>query len=155
MKIEIDEKSYKFLKNLIDEIDQQDNRATASPYYYVVQEKRERVLPPGSDGDKILYYHDGEYMEASEWADALEFDTEEKFLEWWNDEYPYEEPLRVEYYMGEPELSNVFFTEKACHKHIEQNHYHFRNPRSYVKHAWRNPEINELFEVIRKIVKGK
>ena len=155
MKVEISAKSYQFLKDLVSEIDNQDNRATASPYYYVIQERKERIAPRGNVGDKTLYWHDGEYMDAEEWADALDFDTEAEFLAWWEEEYPYEEPLEIEYYRGEPEVSNVFFTEKACEKHIKANHYHFIEPRSYVKHAWRNPEMEQLFEAIREIVKDE
>lgn len=153
MKVDISQESFDFLKSLIQEIDSQSNRATASPYYYVIQVRKERIAPVGNKGDKTLYWHDGEYMEADDWADSLDFESEEKFLAWWEEEHPYEEPLEVEYYRGDANIhSNVFFTEKACHKHIEQNHYHFIEPHSYVKHAWRNPEMENLFKAIREIV---
>lgn len=154
MKIDISEESFAFLKNLVKEIDSQDNRATAAPYYYVIQARKERIAPPGDKGDKTLYWHDGEYMEADDWAESLDFESKEKFIEWWGNKYPYEEPLEINYYMGDPEQSNIFFTEKACHKHIKQNHYHFTEPRSYIKHAWRNPEIEQLFKSIREIVEN-
>lgn len=155
MKIDISEKSFNFLKNLIKEIDSQDNRSTASPYYYVIQERKERSSMQGNDFDKIMYWHDGEYMGADDWADALDFESKQNFINWWVAEHPYEEPLYVEYYRGDADRANVFFTEKACEKHIRENGYHFNIPTSYIRHAWRNPEIENLFVAIREIVERK
>lgn len=155
MKIEISDESYEFLKNLISEIDTQDNRATASPYYYVVQERKERVIPfasPGS-GDATLYFTEDGLVRSHELMDIYETKTEEEAIQKWGKNYPEEEPVVLDYYHDDAELSNVFFTEKAIKKHIEANHYHWREPRDYVKHAWRNPEMESLFKAVREIVK--
>lgn len=37
-----------------------------------------------------------------------------------------------------------FLTEKACHAHIDRNKHNYDQPRSYVEHAYRNPEIEQL-----------
>lgn len=79
-----------FLSNLITEINNQDNRITASPYYYVVKGK----------GNKE---------------------------------------------------TNIFFSEKACTEHMKANAHHYVGERSFVKHAWRNPEIENLFKAISSL----
>lgn len=38
-------------------------------------------------------------------------------------------------------MPGIFFTEKAAQKHIDENHYHYYNPRVYGVGAWRNPEL--------------
>lgn len=45
---------------------------------------------------------------------------------------------------------NCFLTEKACKEHIESNHYHYTDPKDYLNHAWRNPEM----ELISKFLCG-
>lgn len=47
--------------------------------------------------------------------------------------------------------AGVFFTEKACHDHIEKNSYHYNKPRSYVISAWRNPEMVATMQMILKL----
>lgn len=48
--------------------------------------------------------------------------------------------------------AGVFFTEKACHKHIECNNYHYsKNVRSYVVGAWRNIEMVKVMQSLLKL----
>lgn len=47
--------------------------------------------------------------------------------------------------------AGVFFTEQACHEHIESNNYHYNKPRSYVISAWRNPEMVAVMQMILKL----
>lgn len=47
--------------------------------------------------------------------------------------------------------AGVFFTEAACELHIRQNHYHYKQPRSYVISAWRNPEMVETMQMLLKL----
>ena len=47
--------------------------------------------------------------------------------------------------------AGVFFTEKACHDHIESNNYHYNKPRSYVISAWRNPEMVATMHMLLKL----
>ena len=45
--------------------------------------------------------------------------------------------------------AGVFFTEKACDEHIQQNNYHYtKNVRSYVVGAWRNEEMKVVMQSI-------
>jgi len=151
MKVEISEKSFEFLKRLIKEIDEQDNRCTADPYYYVIQEEKTLVCAPGC-GDEMYYIHDGEGRTKEELMENFDLISDGEF-----DDFICSngvEEIEIEKKHDDATLSNVFFTEKACHKHIELNHYHFNKPRSYVKHAWRNPEVESIFKAIREIVKN-
>jgi len=47
--------------------------------------------------------------------------------------------------------ADVFFTEKACRQHIEENKHHYRNPMDYLNFAFRNPEIETLLGILSKI----
>lgn len=40
--------------------------------------------------------------------------------------------------------AGVFFTTKACQQHIDENDYHYTNPRVYAISAWRNPEMQAV-----------
>ena len=60
-----------------------------------------------------------------------------RFRDYWRHVY-FDEDHR---YGGE---GAFFFTEKACHAHIDRNKHNYDQPRSYVEHAYRNPEIEQL-----------
>jgi len=45
--------------------------------------------------------------------------------------------------------------EKACKEHIEQNHYHYNNPKDYLVHAFRNPEMETVLEFLCGITGGE
>ena len=44
--------------------------------------------------------------------------------------------------------AGVFFTEKACQEHIDQNDYHYNKPRVFAVSAWRNYEMQEVMQHI-------
>lgn len=154
MKIEISEESLQFIKQLIETIDAQDNRATASPYFYVIKEEQIQVTPHGW-GVEIMYIYDGEWYTETELLDEFDVNNIDEILNnpnYCNDVSKYD----VKHKVVTPENHNVFFTEKACHEHLEANHYHFGpKAHSYVRHAWRNPEMKKLFEALREIANTK
>ena len=155
--IQISDESYGFLKDLINEIDNQDNRMTASPYYYVIQEKVTRPTAEGC-GQYIVYFDSDDLVDYTreELIESKEIDTDIDYtFDDYLDEHPEIREIEVKTEWAEPELSNVFFTEKAIEKHIAANKYHWIEPRSYVKHAWRNPEIESLFKAIREIAESE
>ena len=45
--------------------------------------------------------------------------------------------------------NTMFLTLEECKKHIEQNYYHYNEPRPYAMTAWRSPEVQRLYEIIR------
>lgn len=148
--IKLDSDKLQFVRELIGEIDSQDNRCTAVPYFYVIRTQETIAVPDGC-GDEIRYLHcDGEMMteaEVREWAEEPDKDIDDIIDDSDGCLTKYDIMKR----MVTPENHNVFFTEKACRKHIESNHYHFTLPQDYVRHAWRNPEMDQIFEVLRQI----
>ena len=54
-----------------------------------------------------------------------------------------------------PHNHNVFLTEKACAHHMETNAHHFNKPYSYVDYAFRNPELEQLYEALFEITGEK
>lgn len=44
--------------------------------------------------------------------------------------------------------NTLFLTYEDCVKHIESNSYHYKNPIAYCMHAWRNPNLQTLFNII-------
>ncbi len=55
----------------------------------------------------------------------------------------------------EKTYTNAFFTEKACRKHIEANYYHYNNPVSYLKHAFRNDEMKLVMKFLCELSGGE
>ncbi len=53
--IQISDEAHKFLCNLMHEINTQDNRATASPYYFVVKEKEKQYSRDLDIGEGTVY----------------------------------------------------------------------------------------------------
>jgi hypothetical protein len=151
---------YEFLMDLSKEINTQDNRSTADPYFYQIQEKK-RVPSSEGCGEKA-WYCDGTMLTTDE-------DEKEAIFEYndWDldseehqklyskmDESDREAILSGNYrevwYEDTEEYSNFFLTERDCEKHIKLNCYHYNQPRSYVKHAFRSYE----FEKVIKFLKG-
>lgn len=152
-----------FIKNLSHEMKTQDNRSTATPYSYRVQQD---VQVFDSDEnfycDKVGIKIDGENFDNIE--DAIEYYDEDGELsiigiedleEYLNKEdihyntysWEYEERLSIGLQGG----TNSFLTEDACKSYIESNKHNLNNPKSYVVHEYRNPEMEKLYEVIHKL----
>lgn len=152
MQIEISKKSYEFLKSLVAEIDSQDNRCTASPYFYVIQEKEKRVVPDGFEEDTEIYY-DGESYSEEEFRESFGVPEGEDI-----DAFAYSNGYEIEWFgftrdYEERSGSNVFFTERAYRDHVSINGHNLKEPRSFVKHAFRNAEMENLFDALRDITR--
>ena len=166
-----------FIKNLSNEMNTQDNRCTAKPYTYRVQQS-EKVI--SLDRDK--YENLGILIDNDE-----PFDNIEDCVEYVNDriyeDFIYEEDVHsdnyvniktksdLEHYLDKYSIkyeyyswkyidsfnnshqggSNCFLTEKACEEFIESNSHNLCNPRSYIVHEFRNPEMRKLIDIIHKL----
>lgn len=157
--IEINDEDYEFLMNLKSELNAQDCRCTASPYYYTIRIKKRIIVPEGC-GTEFLYKDDIELEEKEEIIEYLldngETLSEEKlnkldvgrlfcrmmdYHDFKLGEYDYE-------YVYE----NVFLTEKSCEHHIPiKKHNLGEEPVSYVDHAYRNPEMEKLLNILKSI----
>lgn len=139
------------MRNLAKEIQSQDCRATRSPYFYVVQGQRETAAPAGH-GDVRYYLH--AEMESftpdalREWLGERDADndTTTDF-----DEFVISEHCE-EYSAAYVDVEdNTFLTFKGYEEHMAlngHNYRHLKDPRSYVKYAHRNPEMEMLHKAI-------
>lgn len=120
----------------------QDNRATQYPLFVIQQDVR-RFVNPGEDynerertEDVHEYWLCDDCMKIHENGQELppecEKCDEDAFVHY---------VIEQEFVISQ---AGVFLTEEACETHIRENHYHYRNPRSYVISAWRNPEMQAV-----------
>lgn len=132
---------------------EQDNRITANPRYYAIQDDEDicGLNPDYTDDYKWLSY-DNDILCTLE--EALKHYDESKEIP--SDRYGQEDFLRDEGWdkvgvITRQKYGNVFFTEKAIKRHIEANHYHYENPSDFLFHAFRNPEMEGVINAIMEI----
>jgi hypothetical protein len=149
MKIELSDETVNFIKELVHRMDTQDNRATASPYYFTVQCIREIAVPEETT-DEHKYFL----------PDHAESFTEDELKEFCKDcGFDFEKTLdkTIKYGVGEQiENLNFFLTEEGYKEHIRLNGHNYRHYKrfySYVDYAFRNPEIESLFKALREVAK--
>lgn len=157
--IEVTDEMYDFLINISKELNTQDNRATAKPYFFQVQVKEQIAVPEGCGNE--AWHYDGSLIETDEEinqaiAEYKEIDVSEVQE---MDEYEKEEILEKAGYNKvnydyKHNYENCFLTEKACEKHIEINRHNYKNPHSYLNHAYRNSEMEKLFEFLGGLAKN-
>lgn len=189
--IEISDELFEKLKYLSNEIKTQDNRGTASPYFFQI--KTEKFIP--SDGDitydKIIFYNYGqEFQLEDDYENILEYLKEQIYdlnieviqeCDGYSDENNFgnldedccEEDIEklLRQYIDEDDantilenigfhklylqkisiLENVFLTEKSIREHIKCNLYHYDEPTTYVSYAYRNPDMETIFEFLKEI----
>jgi len=137
MKIEISKEDLEFLEDLAHQLKTQDRRGTAEPVFYVVQSKERQPVPDGFS-DKFYWYNS---------VDSETYDTEREVLK----EYDSLGEFYRVFYKDVWKDEAVFLTEVAAQKHIDQNNYHYKEPRVYVKAVWRNPEVEFLLETVKRL----
>lgn len=168
--IKVSDEMYDFLMNLSNEIKTQDNRCTAMPYFFQVREKKEVAAHEGS-GTEVLYSSEYEvelrteqnkrqwikehfdYFDESMWYEELkEIDI---VNEWTLDAALMDLDFNRFYVDEDYEYSNVFFTSKACDEYIKLNRHNLKSPDNYLKHAFRNREMEMIFKFITELNGGK
>lgn len=159
--IEISNESYEFVKSLISEIETQDNRITAYPILYMIQTKDKQIRPEEySDefewyGNGESYSHD-ELIELLKDSDKIDSTDIENWNEWDISNSANDIGIEKVYFENIDKFeSNIFFTEKAIKQHIKSNHYHYNDPKDYVIHAWRNPEVENIIKALKEIAKSE
>lgn len=140
-----------FLKNLSKTLNIQDNRSTADPVGFLIQYDHYVNVPYDIwGGDRKEYYHEGEVFENRKYLEEHlkegELNLSEEELEDMIDEgVRYMNPINA----FEP---NFFLTSDACKEYIEGNRHSLRgNPRSYGIPLFRNPEMEQLVKILKKI----
>lgn len=130
------------IKQFLQKMVYQDNRATAFPFFYVIRTEVEDSAPLESC-DFTRWY----------WQDST-FDTFEEFKKYLNENCLDDAEKRtaldevIKYGIKKRwENRGMFLTETDAKEHLRLNHYHYsHNAHDYVCHAWRAPELKEFFE---------
>lgn len=141
--------------DFLEKIANQDNRITAAPYFYVIRTSVEVPAYEGC-GDRVYWYSPEdpeirfesieEYIEhAKEYECYSDMDEEDK--EKFNNRME-----TIEWDLTKVEVSDswqergMFLTETDAKRHLEANRHHYSDDaHTYVKHAWRAPELEEFF----------
>lgn len=163
--IEIPDEDLQWLRDFAAEINKQDNRCTGHPYYYCVRmEKRFVGADAGYTSDTVFVRQDGgDYEEYPDEGAALAQLAEEGMPEQEAAKYFDDHFTEFGVFLYE-EDRNVFFTHKGFLEHMRLNAHNYPGKqdgeggfvgsdkcRSYVQHAFRNPEIKRLLEIVRAI----
>ena len=155
MKIEIKPETYDFLKNMMREIDTQDNRGTRLPILYVIKETtREYGIEEDYGAEGFEWVKDSETYT---WEQIFDFVS--KALQLPPDEVGETEAeecgfKRVFYRNIERISDNFFFTEKAAKEPLIINGHNLTKPHDYIIHAFRNDEIEGIIEAMKEIVES-
>lgn len=146
------DEAIEWMKTFIKEVDSQDNRATAHPIQFLLQTKQEYVAHPEYNWRTERVWRHSE-------MEGQAYESYEEVVQWLSD-YGYEgEKLEKEkenieeFQIGHHwETNQMFFTEKGVKQHLELNRHNLKEHRDYVVHAFRNPEMKELFNAIRAVI---
>ena len=142
--------SREVIKNFLEKMAKQDNRATAAPYFYVIRTEVEEVGVDPDNADEIRYYdpecYENTYESKEEARNQLKEDgCSAREID--------EIVGRLEKYgiRKRCEKRGMYLTEEDAERHLKLNHDHYsHNAHTYVDHAWRAPELKEFFEALFK-----
>lgn len=164
--INVSNEVYEFLINLSKEIRDQDNRGTAFPYFYQIQQEKEVPVPEGC-GDEV-WVMDGEvHLRTEEDIREAVFEYKCWNLDSKSDQDKYlnltswevEEILSVNYRKFDVSIehsySNMFLTHKAYLDHVKCNGHNLNNPKSFLFYAYRNSEMSQLIDFILSLTDKK
>lgn len=161
-KIEVSEEMFDFLTNISKELNSQDHRGTAMPYFFQIQTKRQIAVPEGNGIE--AWFYDGAMIETDEEIEKAvnEYKEWDKETSEFNEleDYEIEDILekagyRKVNYDYERVLENAFLTSKACDEHIKKNSHNLSSPVNYLSHAHRNPEMEMIQKFLVELTGGK
>lgn len=161
-------KSVEFLRDVMQRMNTQDNRCTATPYFYQIENFKnvtsidgdfewvldcEENVDCNEDLNKYLMEHHEEkykeYCENIAGTDYVEEDLCEFEVECLFEELGYYKW----HYERKSELIGFFLTEDAAKHHMEINgHNYSHDARTYVSHAFRSPEFEQFLKAVGEIV---
>jgi hypothetical protein len=162
--IEVSEEMYDKLIGLATEMTTQDPRGTRSPHIFQIRDWKKQY-DWGLNGDTHIWV--GDYEEEIETLDEFKeylenngFGIPENIEDIWNDHWDMEDwiesnniELKQCSYSLVPEYTNHFLTAKSAEEHLRLNNYHYHKDADvYLKHAWRNPEMEMISEFLCGLV---
>ena len=142
-----------FIKQLVAEIDSQDNRITAKPYYVTIQETKTQYISAWNRTEGVLV--DGEFKNLEEcraclkeycYKDSDLADVEDVWAAMETEEEATQvERLEYQTYHGH------FYTLKAAEEHLKRQGHKYENPQTYIEWAGNNTEAKQMLEALRAI----
>jgi hypothetical protein len=164
--INVSDEMYDSLVAISNELNTQNHRCTAMPYFFQI--KTEDWEPCPEDQGEEVWFCDGSFLENDkeikeavieykEWDNLSKKEIENKYktLKSFEIEEILEKNYRRVNRIKKEQFQNAFFTEKACLEHIKQNNYHYSNPVDYLTHAFRNPEMELVMKFLSELTGGK
>ena len=164
--IKVTNKMYNSLMELSKEINNQNHLHTAMPYLFQVETEIQVAAYEGC-GETIWVNEEGETLSSdeeivkyvSDWIYDNGSDTivEDMDMDDFTDfmQEIIDESWRTVNVSVEKVYKNAFFTSKGCKEHIASNEHHYNNPRAFLNHAFRNPEMELVYKLLCEISGGK
>lgn len=148
--IEVSEEDLKFIQELAHEMRTQDSCATANPRYISIL-THEELIAPGGYGDREVYF-DPDHPEQT-------FGSREEAAEFYVESEGCSPGIAKSAANGlevfglhkVARRSNFFLTRKGYDEHLRLNGHNLEDPQPYMEHAFRNPELKKLVEVIDRL----
>lgn len=161
--IQVTDEVYNGLMQIATEMNKQDHRATAMPYFFQVATTHKVACNEGN-GIEALHF-DGTLIETKEEKIETIIDSGQYpgytkkdligFSEGVLDGFLIDLGFTKVYYEIQQRLENAFFTEKACKHYIATNSHNLRNPQDFLTHAHRNPEFELVSKFLVELAGGK
>jgi hypothetical protein len=131
-----------YIKSFLTKMATQDNRGTRALFFYVIRTNVKDSAPLENCDETRIFWNDSDYASMEELKAYLaeneysEKETADAIRE--SCEYG------IRYRWDE---QGMFLTETDALQHLKLNHYHYsHDAHTYVKHAWRAPELEEFFD---------
>lgn len=156
-----EKKAIELLQTLGAEMVPQPNNGNTDPVFWVVAEnKREYGFADGYYDGVVAADCESEYETAVEFRKYL-IECEDYPSKELPEDATIEELLAIAESSGfslvgysnkydVPAPDTLFITKRECQNHIEQNHYHYKHPHTYAMTAWRSPQIEQLYKVLKE-----
>lgn len=134
------------ITEFLTKIAKQDNRGTASPYFYVIRTSS-WITAQEEHAEKTEY--------RCEDSDMM-FDSEEEarkyYIESECDEDEVEKKVADLSPIHQQKVWNeecMFLTDEEAKRHLKSNYYHYsKDAHTYVKHCWRAPDLKEFIQAL-------
>jgi len=165
--INVSDEVYEKLIQLANEMTTQDPRGTRMPHIFQIR-NWEKVYDWGLNGDIHIWVNDYEteietLQEFKEYLEENGHEVPENLEEIWDDSWDLGEfieekniDLKQCSYSLKAVYENAFLTAKAAQEHLDKNYYHYSEKSDvYLTHAWRNPEMEFLSELLCSLVGKK
>lgn len=157
-----------YVSNFIKQMNEQDNRSTATPYFYQIEDIDYVASYHEDEWDRLVVVKDCEPVATGETIQEIcsqliedERFTENDFVDadgdgvdfiWELEDKLQSSDMQVYREKKTEKYSGCFFTETDAKAHLESNSHHYSSEaRTYVQHCWRAPELEQFFKSVGEI----